>query len=253
MTLTTRIFSCLLLIPGIAAAQSTSSEFDGHSLDIGLVAISASSVYRGGDMQTRAFPAINYRYKRFFVEGNELGFDLLGNDQWEVRVGLGTDLAGDVDRGDSDELEDLPGLSLPVSAFVSAQYTSSIGQFRLAYGSEINNKHEGDQLSFRYRAPFSQGRWLLVPSAEVTSHSDEVVDYFYGVGPASATPTRPAYQADSERVIQLGMTAIRPINDRWTFFGNFSWQSLGDEIADSPIVDDNDRLGLFVGVTWKVF
>lgn len=242
-----------LLLHCSVQAQDSTRDDDQHTLAVGLVAISASSVYTGGETQTRVFPAINYRYRQFFIEGNELGLGLFRNSQWQWRAGLGTDLAGDVDRGDSAVLEDLPDLSLPINAFVSAEYTAAFGQFRLGYAAEINNKHDGDQWSFRYSAPFSQGRWLLIPQASITAYSDEAIDYFFAVRPEFATPERPAHGADSEQVIELGLTAIRPLNARWTLFGNLSWQHLGDAISDSPIVDEDDRLSLFAGFTWTVF
>ena len=89
-----------------------------HELQIGLAAVSSQSIYLDGKSQTRVFPAIDYQYKRFYFQAGDLGFNLVDRKNWEIDFGLGVNLVGDVDRGDSRELSHLPDLSYPVSTFV---------------------------------------------------------------------------------------------------------------------------------------
>lgn len=243
-----------LLMTGATLAQPVpDSPADEHELQIGLAGVTSTSVYLGGSSQSRVFPAIDYQYKRFYFQAGDLGFNLVDNNDWEVDLGLGVNLAGDVDRGDSRLLASLPELSFPVNAFVSAQYKTGIGLFKIKYHHEINNKHDGHSTSLSYSAPIRQGAWLIMPQLSFEMHSQEVVNYFYGIGPGDVTTTLPAYQADSVNNWQLSVLGLRPINDRWSFIGNVQNEFYGDEISNSPMVDDDQRLSVFIGFLYKVF
>lgn len=245
------IFLCTVSTP--ALAQINTEDATDHRLSLGLAVLAFDSIYLDGDSQSQVFPAIDYQYKQFYVQGGELGFHLFQNDTWQLDLGIGANLAGDTDRGDSDRLQDMPDLSLPVNAFLSVQHTSSLGVLELAYASEINNKHNGDSVEFSYSIPFPIEQWLLLPNLSINHFSEQSINYFYAVPDAFSLVTRPTYRADSELIYSAGITAIRPINDTVTFFANASFNSYGDEITDSPIVDEEDSYSIFVGFTYQVF
>lgn len=250
-----KIFTSLLLTAAACswAQPVPDSAPNDHQLQIGLAAVNSQSIYLGGNSQTRVFPAIDYQYKRFYFQAGDIGFNLVDDKNWEVDFGLGVDLVGDVDRGDSPQLEFLPELSFPVSTFLSAQYKTKIGLFKLKYNHEINNKHDGNSASFSYSAPIRQGQWLIMPQLAYEHHSKEVVNYFYGVNPSDATVEIPAYQAGSVKNFQLSVFGLRPINQKWSFVANLQNEFYGNEISNSPIVDDDQRFSVFVGFLCKVF
>ncbi len=241
------ISSCLLAQP---VPDSAANE---HELQIGLAGVSSQSIYLGGKSQTRVFPAIDYQYKRFYFQAGDIGFNLIDNDDWEIDFGLSVNLVGDTDRGDSRLLSSLPDISIPISTFVSAQYKSKIGLFKIKHDFEINNKHNGYSNSISYSAPIRQGKWLIMPQISYEHHSEEVVNYFYGVNTIDATSAIPAYQTGSVSNYQLGILGLRQINDKWSFIGNIQNEFYGDEISNSPIVDDDQRLSVFAGFLYKIF
>ncbi|WP_395374760.1 MipA/OmpV family protein [Marinicella sp. W31] len=243
----------VLMSANVFAQVERPNQDSDHSLSIGLAGVTVESIYVDGDRQNRAFPAVNYAYKQFYFQAGDLGFHLFENENWELDIGIGANLAGDVDRGDSELLEDLPDLSIPVSAFVSAQYTSSIGLFEVAYQEEINNKHNGNSAAFSYTVPFPVGKWLLLPRLEANYFSEEAVNYFYGVEPDFALAGRPAYTADSEIVLGASVFALRRINDKFSIFANVNYQDFGDEITNSPIVEDDSAVSVFAGFLYKIF
>lgn len=242
------LFTC-----NIFAQPVPDSPPDEHELQIGLAAVTSDSIYLNGDRQTRAFPAVDYQYKRFYFQAGDLGFNLIDENNWEVDFGLGVNLAGDVDRGDSLDLQHLPDLHYPLSAFVSAQYISPIGLFKVQHDNEINNKHNGHSSSFSYAAAIRPAGWLIMPKLTYTIHSNEVVNYFYGVPDEYASAEIPAYRAQSGDSYQLSILGLRQINPKWSFLANIQNEFYGDEIGDSPIVEDDQRLSLFVGFLYKVF
>lgn len=226
---------------------------DEHELQIGLAGVVSDTVYIGGKNQSRIFPAIDYQYKRFYFQAGDLGFNIIDNNNWEVNSGIGFNLAGDIDRGESKLLKDLPELSFPISAFVSAQYKTKIGLFTVKHDFEINNKHDGNSSSISYSAPIFKNNWLIMPRLSYEHHSAEVVNYFYGVNAADATSEIAAYQTGSVNNIQLSVLALRQINEKWSFVSNIQQEFYGDEISNSPIVDDDKRLSVFAGFLFKIF
>ncbi len=249
------ILPCLLLFTSTAslAQPVPDSPPKEHELQIGLAAVNSQSIYLGGSSQSRIFPAIDYQYKRFYVQAGDIGFNLIDEKNWEVDFGLGVNLVGDTDRGDSRLLRDLPDLSFPVNTFVSAQYKSKVGLFKIKHNHEINNKHNGSSSSFSYSAPIFYKRWLIMPQLSYEHHTEEVVNYFFGVRPIDATVTTPAYQTGSAHSYQLGVFGLFGINDKWSFVGNIQNEFYSDEISNSPIVDDDQRLSVFAGFLYKIF
>ena len=243
-----------LLLSANALAQDQRSDDDSdHSLSLGLAAVTVESIYVDGDRQNQVFPAVNYQYKQFYFQAGDIGFHFYEDENWQLDFGIGANLAGDVDRGDSERLDDLPDLSFPVNAFLSAQYRSSIGLFEVAYEQEINNKHDGNSASFSYTVPMPVGQWLFLPSLQIDYFSEEAVNYFYGVDPEFALVDRPAYTADAETVYGFGVFALREINDKVSFFANLNYQNFGDEITDSPIVVEDESISVFAGFLYEIF
>lgn len=226
---------------------------DEHELQIGLAGVASDSVYVGGKTQSRVFPAIDYQYKRFYFQAGDIGFNLIDNKSWEVNAGVGFNLAGDIDRGESRLLENLPELSFPISAFVSAQYKTKIGLFTVKHDFEVNNKHDGNSSSLSYSAPIFKNNWLFMPRLSYEHHSEEVVNYFYGINAADATAEFAAYETGSVNNFQVSVLALRQINEKWSFVGNLQQEFYGDEISNSPIVDDDKRLSVFAGFLYKIF
>lgn len=245
----------LMLLAGqsVMAQMPTEGQSSDYSLALGVAAVAVESIYLGGDSQITAFPAVDYKYKRFYFQGGNLGLHLIEGEAFELDLGIGANLAGDEDRGDSDRLDGMPDLSIPVNVFLQATHRSNLGLLELQLASEINNKHDGHSASLSYSIPWQAGRWLLLPEVSVNHFSDEAINYFYGVDAESVAEGRPLYQASSDQVFQAGVTGFRPLDDRWTFFANLSVNSYGDEITDSPIVDEDGAVTLFAGITYKVF
>ena len=78
-----------------------------------------------------------------------------------------------------------------------------------------------------------------------------MTDYYFGVPADEATPIRPAYSPDEEWNTSVSLVATYIINPSWLVMGGFSYTVLGDEIQDSPIVEEDDYANVFAGVAWR--
>ncbi len=80
-----------------------------------------------------------------------------------------------------------------------------------------------------------------------------MVNYFFGVNPTDASAEIPAYQTGSTTAVSLSVLGLYQINDKWSFVGNLQNEFVGDEISNSPIVEDDQRLSVFAGFLYKIF
>lgn len=95
------------------------------------------------------------------------------------------------------------------------------------------------------------GPWRLGVQLGLLWGSRGTNGYFYDVGPADATPTRPAYRAPAGRAgWQATLAASRRDGGRW--FGAFVRADTlaGSELRASPLVRRASNLTLGLGVSW---
>ncbi len=241
----------LLLMSAYVSAQVNKD--DNHRLRVGLAAVSSDTIYRQGDRQNKAFPAFDYEYRDFYFQAGDVGYKILDGPLWQWDAGLNVDLSGDVDRGDSALFENLPELHYPLNAFTTFGAMTDYGLFELRYDHEINNKHNGHILSASYTAFFKLKDWRFYPKLSQRRYSAEYVDYFYGVPSGFADPNLPAYRGEQSDVTELSVTILKNITPKWYWVSSLQSQWFNDEISDSPLVDDDQRLSLFVGVLYELF
>ena len=224
-----------------------------HELSLGLAVARSQSIYTGGKDRTQAFPAIDYKYKKFYFQGGELGFHVVDSKNWDLKLGIGADFIGDKDRGDSPELDDMPSLGFPVSAGIEATYKSPIGYFSARQTQEVTNKHNGHSFKLGYSAYIPVKSWVFIPSLSWQKYSDDVVNYYFGVDAASATVNRPLYQTGSSATKSIGVMVLKPITEKVRLLGNIGLTQYGDEVTNSPIVSEDQSLSVFMGFTYKIF
>ncbi len=248
------ISSCALGFIALGYSNLTHAETKHtHKLSLGLAVAQSQSIYEGGKDRTQAFPAIDYKYKRFYFQGGELGFHVVDSKLWDLKIGIGADFIGDKDRGDSPELKDMSSLGFPVSAGIEATYKSPIGYFSARQTHEITNKHGGSSFKLGYSAYIPVKSWVLIPSLSWQKYSDDVVNYYFGVDAASVTEDRPLYQTGSSATKNLAVMVLKPITEKVRFLGNVGVTQYGNEVTNSPIISEDHSLSVFMGFTYKIF
>lgn len=241
----------LLFLSGCLWAQDDVP--DDHRLRIGVAAVSSNSIYQQGERQNVVFPAFDYEYKDFYFQAGDAGYKLLDEKVWQLDVGLNVDFSGDVDRGDSPLFDPLPDLHYPLYAFMTLGALTDYGLFDLRYDHEINNKHTGHIISANYTAYFILKDWKFYPKLSQRRYSGEFVDYFYGVDADFASSDLPAYRGQQSDVTELSLTILKNITPEWYWVSSLRNQWFNDEITNSPLVDDDQRLSVFIGVLYELF
>ena len=61
----------------------------------------------------------------------------------------------------------------------------------------------------------------------------------FGVTPGGATPDRPAYRLGSTTSVEAGLGIFVELSEEWRIIVNVAGERLDDQVAASPIVDDD--------------
>jgi outer membrane scaffolding protein for murein synthesis (MipA/OmpV family) len=90
-----------------------------------------------------------------------------------------------------------------------------------------------------YAYPIRLGTGRLTPGIGATWESGNLVDYYYGVTPAEALPTRPAYSPGSVVNPSARLDYTRPLSAKWTLGAGVAYTHFGAAIRHSPLVNES--------------
>jgi outer membrane protein len=270
---------CLLAVavsPHVAAAATPCTEPSSECAIVGRWEISASlgvgqrsnPVAGRSDLPLVVVPRISYYGKRFFLENLELGFTLhegLSNT-FNLVATPGYDRAFFVRSDLQNIFIPLSGGALtPTTAPVLTQAGSNfpVGsrhttyllgpEWSFEYGPiagqvtalrEITGEHDGHEVRAAVAVPLLRAKSSLAVSAGLTWKSAELVDYYYGVDQL--------YEPRSAVNPFIKLQFSRPVSDRWRVSAFAHYERLGDSIADSPVVSENDVTTFFAGVSFRI-
>jgi outer membrane protein len=185
-----------------------------------------------------------------------------------IKLDLAFDLNFPVDSGDVDARTGMPDLDFQVEVgpeleieFVRNKVRGSwfiSPQLRPSFVFEsLIPKYQGVVFSpeIIYKKKLQEGEGDIKVSLMPTLATSKYMDFFYTVDPMFATPTRPAYQADSG-YLGTDLTA------RWKseFRNNFAYFAgarvsfyQGAANRDSPLYTQETTFSIFAGFLWKFY
>jgi len=233
---TTVIVPLLLMMSGVSHVQAETEESE---LMLGLGVSVEDSIYKGVGKETDVLPLFAYEKGNFFIQGPSLGYHLFETENVQISA-----LAEyRMDGYDAKDSADLTGMADRKGAFelgVSAAYENHWGEWSATLLADVSNEHDGYELALGWeqRMELSQ-RWALTPEASLSYRSDDLNNYYYGVTAAEATAQRAAYVSDAGMVYEVGLNADYMIDQQQQIRVGASYQSFGDEISNSSIVEDD--------------
>ncbi|STQ75691.1 outer membrane protein OmpV [Grimontia hollisae] len=183
--------------------------------------------YHGEDINVD-FSGINYRFYKTTNETINLGAYL-------------TSAGISYDHNTSDFLKGMDDRHLSVDLGLNADFHLNDGVVSTYFQHDISGTYQGYLAGVEYFHMLSVGVADLVPYASVTFQSKDFIDYYFGVQPYEARVNRPKYSGSSSISYDLGYKLIYPINQRWNLTQSAQYTRIGDESADSPIVDSANQ------------
>ncbi len=128
---------------------------------------------------------------------------------------------------------------------------SPLGVVRLAYTHDMFNVHQGSEAQIKWTYGWHLTRWVMDMSLVFDWKSTNVVDYYYGVRPSENDYWSQHYHADAGWNKGIEMTARYILTDNWDMLFAFRYTQLADEIAASPLLDQDYSSTYFIGAAYR--
>lgn len=215
---------------------------------LGLLAIERDAPYRQLDEDLLVVPLVRYEGERVYLRGLRGGVVIAREGGFE----FGGFLQG---RGDGYEAKDSPFLAgmddrdFSLDAGLAASWrVPRVGQFEVSLATDILDRSGGQEAEVSWTGLVRAGGWQILPAVAVKWQSSDMLDYYYGVRPDEAIVGRPVYSPGSAIFPELSVLATRPLGKRWQLFGRVGHTWLPSEVTDSPLVGEDSRTSLIVGL-----
>lgn len=244
-------FVFLLALPASAAVVTAQPpDPNKPQFGLGIAVISSPEPYKGTSNETLVVPNISFAYKRFYLRGIIVGFQLFENDAIELDL-IARPRFGGFDEDDSPFLDGMEDRRESADAGFEMSWERERFGLQLTAVSDVLGRNDGQEVTFEVTAPLQRGPFRIEPRAGLIWQSADHVDYFYGVRPDEARPDRPAYEPGDAFSLTAGVFTFAPVTRRIVFQGFARIDRFGSEIKDSPIVGrDYGWIG-FAGLSYQ--
>ncbi len=254
---------CMLLVAAPSAAWAQSAVVQDDRADaaapsrwrLGLGVVASDNAYAGRSTQLTPFPLVEFEGERFFFRGITGGVHLLKSGGLAldaiVTTGFNNIDADDFGRAKlarrGIDRNDLQDRKRSIEAGLAATWSSAAGRFRLEAKSDISGNSEGQEYAFNYAYPLHAGGFAIAPNVGATFLSAKVADYYYGIHGKEMRRGVPGYRPGGALVPEAGVTVSHAIGANWALMVSARYRALPDKISDSPLVDGDHGMSVFVG------
>ena len=242
------IVSCV----GLMLAMPVQAKSAEISLSAGGAAV--SSEYRGVSAHAYPMPFVNWEDERFYVRGLGAGAYLWKSESTKLSAGLEY-LPTHFRPHDSDNaaMKQLDKRYSSMLAFAACEYSSSDwGNLRLKVAADVLDNSGGFLADISYSKPVELGAVVLTPAVGVCWTSADYNDYYYGVSvEESQRSGLAAYEADGGFSPFASLRVDFALSPHWGLYAIASAMLLSEEIRDSSMVDEDMKLGIGGGISYK--
>lgn len=249
--MTFRLFSAMALLCLGTTLASAAPPPPRWSAGLGMVL--SDSPYAGEGQRLRAFPLIGWEGERFYLRGPNLGVRLLEDESLQVGAALSVRLDGfdadDLGRRelaangvDRDLLDDR---SDGIDATLTLRWRGAPLELEAEARHDISGASEGSELRARLERPMQAGPWRWSPFLQLRWLSADLAGYYYGISQREALRGLPGYSPGSVLQPELGVALSRGFRSGWFVQGSVRYSRLPDDLADSPLLEDDAESSLF--------
>ena len=245
----------LTLAIGIASASAYATSTVGNMSEIpdtgtdakkgfhGQVGVGVASLpeYVGGDeTEGVGLPLINVSYNdRFYFKFNKLGAWVFKSDGGFRVGGVVTTHAGFDDDDLPDKFQGYGDRENSMMAGVNMEFKQGRFSTEVGYLTDVSDESEGSKMYAQVGYTFLANRtYTLTAIGKIESLDEDMVGYYYGNNESTTNAT-------------LGLVGTYKFSNQWAMIGAVTATSLGDEIGDSAIVEEDSYNMALVGVTYS--
>ncbi|WP_158100630.1 MipA/OmpV family protein [Neiella marina] len=235
------------VVPEPATANNEQSSFK-----IGVGAAHSSKAYLGYDERQSVIPLIEYNNPHIYVEGFELGYKIIEDQQnrWSVFIGASSD---EFDASKSRKLRAFDDRDMSAMLGTRYRHANSWGVIDAKVAFDVSDKSDGSMASVSYGYPVqATDNWMIMPRGFVKMMDSDYANYYYGVSEEEArTIGATAYQPGSAIKYGVELISTYQLNQDWQINAGARLQMLDSDLRDSPMVSDDNEATIFTGVTYR--
>jgi len=217
---------------------------------LGLAMRFENSPYRGAGMRNDLLPIYVYEGRRVFLDTHRIGMKLNESPESRLDVFLAY------------RFEGFPYDQLPASLTGMADRDPGVDlglgyQYRRPWGTlfgellhDAAGESHGTEARVGYRFDWTVGRLRLQPQVALAARDANLNNFYYGVRPSEVAAGRPAYQPGSGTNVELGLSAVYRLSERWRVIGGIAARRWSSGVRASPIVEDRTQLSGLLGVAY---
>jgi len=115
---------------------------------------------------------------------------------------------------------------------------------------DVSGTHGGYELSAHYSRRWTVGRVSIAPTLGFSYKSAQMNNYYWGVHADEATDALPEYHAGAGVNFEGGLVTNYYLTRHLRFALSVNYERLADEIAASPLAEDDYVVAYFSGFAW---
>lgn len=224
-----------------------------ETLAVGASVIYSQSPYRGGQDRYLPLPIINYEGDNFWFRSLQGGYYLWKDEQNQLSLTLlGSPQKYDPDDNDHGDMKDLDKRRMTLMGGVSYRHTADWGVVRTALLGDVLNNSNGMLWDLTYLYPIQLGQLTLTPGIGAMWSSANQNRYYYGVSHHESVRTGiNSYDPDDSWNPYVELNASYQLTPEWNASVSGRYTRLADEVKDSPMVDQNDQVSVWTGISYS--
>jgi outer membrane protein len=235
----------VLLVMGILGAscacaqEQNSSAGSGWTGTLGAAPLVTPKYVGGKSQQVLPVPIAYVAYNDwFYVNLFRAGAYVWGSADRKMAFGFAVEPRLGYHASDGAKLSGMATRKDSLSGGPTFDMQGDWGALSVGYFSDLTGSSHGGYLDVLFDRPLLKSNgWDVSATFEVTRLDSKVVNYYFGVTPAEATASRPAYLPGATTNVTFWITGQYNLSKRYAvmFGGNIT--RLGSAAADSPIVE----------------
>ena len=214
---------------------------------VGIIVDGDQSPYVEGMDSVDVLPYIAFETERFHIGIDGISYEAFDNGSLSIDARLDPRFAPDLpnttlfDGLDRDDA---------IDAGLSANYSFGQTYAAVRVKGDVTGVYDGfaGELAIGYETVL--GPLLIDASAGVQLRDANLNNYLYGVSTEEAADGRPAFKLSNTANAFAEVTVLMPVADDMFVLGEIWYADLG-EAADSPLVADDSRLGITLGLGYQ--
>jgi outer membrane protein len=143
-----------------------------------------------------------------------------------------------------------PDRDYAIEAGVESLIDGDWGSAELRAFHDVSGTHGGYELSVHYSRRWTAGRLSIAPTLGASYKSAQMNDYYWGVHAHEASGALPEYHAGAGINLEGGLVTNYYLTRHLRFALSVNYERLADEIAASPLAEDDYVMAYFSGFAW---